>query len=361
MKKSKNALITIFVFLFKLFFRKKNDFNIKNPKILIVSTTALGDTLWATPAIREVKKKYPSSYLAVLTTSFGKQVLKNNPFIDKIFIFNNPLFINFFSLLINLRKKMFQIIFVFHSSQRIVFPLCALLGAKKLIGIKNINKDLDHLFTKTFSFKDIHQIERRMDICKEIGVNSKDFSLNYFPSIKEKKSIINFIQHEKISLPFIIFHPGAKDFYKCWPKQCFIKLGELIQKNIGYQIIVTGDKREIALTEEITKKIKTAKSYCGKFSFPSFAALLQQSEIIITNDTGPLHLALAMQKKTICVFSPTDPNICGPFNENKEVHTYYSSKTCTPCLKRKCQEPFCLLQISPYDVFEQIKKSLKKQ
>ncbi|MDE3048028.1 MAG: hypothetical protein KGI83_06740, partial [Verrucomicrobiota bacterium] len=108
-----------------------------NPKknhILVVATTALGDTLWATPAIESIRASLPDCFLAVLTSPVGMQVLKHNPHIDKLFLLKEPLSRHCFSLWRQLIKEKFDTVLLFHASQRLTLPLCSLLGAQTLVG-----------------------------------------------------------------------------------------------------------------------------------------------------------------------------------------------------------------------------------
>jgi ADP-heptose:LPS heptosyltransferase len=86
-------------------------------------------------------------------------------------------------------------------------------------------------------------------------------------------------------------------------------------------------------------------------------AVLEKLSLFITNDTGPLHLALAMKTKTLSLFTPTDPAICGPYLANDKV--LQAAPTCFPCLKKKCQEAFCMRQIGPEAVIATALKLLK--
>ena len=78
---------------------------------------------------------------------------------------------------------------------------------------------------------------------------------------------------------------------------------------------------------------------------------------MISNDTGPMHLALAVQTPTIGLFTPTDPNLCGPYFVNSTL-AIAKKQTCSPCLRKKCAEPFCLLQIGVNEVYDAVVKLL---
>ena len=103
-------------------------------RILIVATTALGDTLWATPAIENIRASFPEAYLAVLTSPIGMEIFKHNPWIDKLHLVKEPLLPTFFSLWKTLYKERFDTVLVFHASQRLALPLCSLLGASRIVG-----------------------------------------------------------------------------------------------------------------------------------------------------------------------------------------------------------------------------------
>src|ERR1700722_8177059 len=107
----KNKLI---IAILKLFREKSSHSN----RILVVATTALGDTLWATPAIESLRKTFPNAYIAVLTSPIGEQVLRHNPWTDKIHVLKEPLLLQF----LKLRKELgqFSDIALLHASQRLM-------------------------------------------------------------------------------------------------------------------------------------------------------------------------------------------------------------------------------------------------
>lgn len=92
-------------------------------------------------------------------------------------------------------------------------------------------------------------------------------------------------------------------------------------------------------------------------SLRSFAALLEQMDLLICNDTGPFHVACALDKPVIGLYASTDPDLCGP---HRAPHAIAIAKrsTCTPCIKRKCRLPFCLLQIGTCEVVDAALKIL---
>jgi ADP-heptose:LPS heptosyltransferase len=369
MKKNdiKNFFIkTLTLTLKPFFFRSRNSFNNKN-NILIVTTTAIGDTIWATPLIKSIKNNMATSTISVLTSPIGSDILDNNPYIDEIFVTKKNLTLHFFSLLKTLHKKKFDKILLFHASQRLILPLCCLLRPQFFAATKGINKNLDCLLTHSIIWpENHHEISRREDIvAKALNITSKDRSLYYYPRQSERDSAATFLSKKNImpvpsTTKIIAIHVGAKDNYKCYPKTAIISLILLLKQEMDCEILLTGGTSDKTIAEYITSKINGVTSICGDVSLRNFAAILETIDVFITNDTGPMHLASSLKVKMIALFSPTDPLIYGPIN-NSNTEIIYYPKTCSPCFKRKCNDPFCLLQISPTAIVLKVKKLLQKE
>ncbi len=337
----KNAIIKLLVFLLK---PKKANSSKEGRSFLIVSTTGLGDTLWATPAIASLRAAHPTSKIYVLTSTIGKEVLSHNPHIDEVILLKKSLF-----LLFQLKKKKITDVLIFHASQRMILPFVAILGVERIVGTSGINKGLDSLFTEILDNRHVHEIKRRLEIA---GVAHSKATLELFLNSQDELEAEAFlVKHLKsASFPLIVIHPGSKDRFKQWPPSHFIALGKLLVQELQAQVLVTGSASEKRLIEEIALQIPGAIRVTDLRVRP-FAALLKKVTCMITNDTGPMHIAFAMKTPTIALFSPTDPKLCGPYFAENAV-SIFKERTCTPCLRKKCREPFCLLQIGVREVYE---------
>ncbi|MBI3900541.1 MAG: glycosyltransferase family 9 protein, partial [Chlamydiia bacterium] len=250
----------------------------------------------------------------------------------------------FFFFQKKLYQERFDTVLLFHASDRLIFPLCALLGAKKIVGSKGINKGLDSLFTDLLQIDPKkHEIVRRLQMVEHIGGKITTSTLSFY------------LQPNEFLPPregrWIALHPGAKDSFKRWPASHFIELGKALSKNTSTRILITGTQEERSLMEQIQKEIPYSEISPPDLSLRSFAALLYQMDLIISNDTGPFHLACALKKPAIALYSPTDPLLCGPYLVPTAL-AISAAPSCTPCLKRSCPYPFCLLQIGPEQVLK---------
>ncbi len=338
----KNHLIKGLIGLTKFFPRPKRS----ERRFLVVSTTGLGDTIWGVPALRALRQTYPEAYIGVLTTQAGENLLQHCPYIDEFFFMKNPW------LLFKLRKKKFSHVFLFHISQRVMIPLAFFTGAPHLIGTKGRNKDLDSILTAALEDKPIHEVDRRLALVAQAGAYVSNPSLELFLDEADISHATDFLIKHQIPahLPLVGMHPGAQNLFKQWPPELFIRVGNALADHLGCQILVTGKGSEKPLVDHIAKNIRGALALTDEISILHLGALIKKMDLMITNDTGPMHLAAALQTPTVALFGPTDPKLCGPYRTKRAIVLAHPP-TCQPCLKKKCLEPFCMLQISPQQVY----------
>lgn len=341
----KNYLTLGMVRLLRLFQHRGN-----KDHFLIVSTTGLGDTLWATPAIRALREAHPKAYIGCLTSGLGAEVLQGNRYLNELFVFNHTT--SLIKLYFQMRKRKIGSALLFHTSQRAILPLCAVIGTAQRIGTAGLQKGLDSLLTRAIPWNNSHEIERRLDIVRAAGAHPQTYDLDFI--IEEKhRSAAQELTPQKI---IIGLHPGAKDRFKQWPPAYFIKVAKTLKDELGCTIVITGTPSEKKLVEEICAEIGGAVALIQPLKI--MAAVLERLTLFITNDTGPLHLALAMKTPTIALFSPTNPAICGPYH-NDSAQVVQAPPTCFPCLKKKCRDPFCMRQISPDAVIQAALEKLR--
>lgn len=328
----KNFVIQIIVWLFKC--RRKNRFNPKAPKILVVSTTALGDSLWATPVLRAIKKSYPKATVDVLTSKTGFPVFNKNPYVDKLILFKEPLFFQFVRLFKQLKTRKIEAVLFLHASQRLASPLCALLNPEHLISSKGHGKGLKKLFTRQIDTSHLHEIERRLKIASALKIKPDGFKLDFF-FIPVKVGVSK--------KPFIVFHPGSKEIFRRWPIEYYINLGQKLAKD--FHLIIMGTSKEKALILQITSQIENSQPIYHNPTLAKTASILLEAKLLVCNDSGPMHLAEALNIPIVTFFIPSDITKCGPLSDKAIV--LKEEKPCFPCLKRNCFNPYCFYKIKP--------------
>ncbi|MDI6890024.1 MAG: glycosyltransferase family 9 protein [Thermodesulfovibrionales bacterium] len=333
---------------------KRNNRRAIPSRFLVVSTTGIGDTLWGTPAIRALKETYPDSYLGVLTNQIGSELLQENPNIDEFFIFRRGgrAIFSLPVLLKILRQKKFEVAFIFHASDRVIWPLVFFTGAGEIIGTYD-TKGLDFILTRsTDQLLHSHAIENRLALVRQLGANTEDRALELYLTVEERNRMEQFLKDRGINRDVLIvgLHPGAKNVYRRWPSKNFIDLGNILIKKLNCQILITGSKKENSLVDEISAKINGAIPIAGKLSIRESAALIEKMDLFITNDTGPMHIAFALETPTIAMLSPSNPNNCGPYKAKGKYRIIKKPQTCTPCIYKKCYNPVCMEHITVEEV-----------
>jgi ADP-heptose:LPS heptosyltransferase len=167
--------------------------------------------------------------------------------------------------------------------------------------------------------------------------------------------------------PVIIFNPNIGDILpiRKWPEENFIKLGNIIRgKFKGAVIVITGTAKEKKRASFVASSIPDAVSLAGETSLRELLALFSIADLLVTNDSGPAHFAALTPLKTIVLFGPETPALYSPAGGNSEI--VYSGLVCSPCInvynykKSPCDHAVCLKGITSDDVFDRVKKILKK-
>ena len=350
----KNRLLTT---LCRLRARKPSELS----RILVVSTTALGDTLWATPALANLRKCYPDATIDVLTSPTGEQALRHNPHINELILFQEPMLRHAYSLWRKLSHSSYDAALIFHASQRLALPLCALAKIPRIIGTKGLNKGLDELLTDPIEAQFEHEVERRLRLIKALGASTEEKTLSYFVQEDERSKAKDFFARTipdsatnddqvRYNPLKIAMHIGSKEPFRRWPIACFAKLGSMLQKRFDCALFLTGSLAEQSLLQELKTHLPSATILDPSAPIRSLGALLEQMDLLISNDTGPMHLACALNRPTVGIYVSTDPRLCGPHQAPK-ASVVSRRPTCTPCIKRRCEAPFCFLQIGASEVF----------
>ena len=285
-------------------------------KILVVSNTGLGDTILSTPAIITLKKSFPNTHITFMVHKKMFPLFKDFEYVDDFEIYRSGFF-NQISTVFKLRKRRIDTIFLFHSNgpEDVFFSI--LSGA---LNIFKMTDNLDHQFKQCFSnkpnSKSQHDIEKKLDLVRVL--NPKLIYKRLHIPNKFNDSI-GFFEKEK-DIIYIGFQLGAQDNYKIWPINSFIKLSnKLCKESKKFKFILLGvTKYEIKLAKEFCDAIDEPQliiNLCGKSKIDELPSIVNDLDLLVTNDTGTMHLAIALGIKTISLFGPTNLNEFGPYQD----------------------------------------------
>jgi heptosyltransferase I len=333
-------------------------------KILILKPSSLGDVIQALPVLRLLKLHSPKSEIFWWLDSNFAPLLEGDPDLASIVRFERRRWghpKNWWEMLGSIRWLRAQ-------KFDLVIDLQCLLrsGAFAWLSRGNFLIGLDEAREGARGFYDIavpresfrtHAVDWYLSVLPKLGVPvHKNFQwLPPRPKIAEAVKS----KWKTDGTKWITLQPGARWDNKRWPVEKFSELVSLLAKKFpDTRIAVLGSKDD-KLLGEIISSVEPARcvNLCGATSLPEMIEWIRLCDLMITNDTGPLHAAAALNKPTVALFGPTEPRRTGPYGQLENVLRL--ELPCSPCLKSTCQienTNECLRTISPVQVFERVKK-----
>ena len=326
-------------------------------EIYCFSNTAIGDTLFNTPVFRSLKKHFPNKKLIVVFNPINYKLFATNPYIDEIMLYSGKTK-HFFRFLKQLKNKNPKLILLLHSNEPQATSISVLSGAKYIIKIPNYKNKFNiwHTNPPIKGVENKHGIFNRLKQLEFLGIQENNCKMDLFLKESWNKEIEKYLSKKKKLIGFQI---GASTISRMWFSDRWIKLGKkLLKLYPNIQIVLTGSLNEKKLTDEVEKGIndKRVSNLAGQFSLGGAASLIARLDLLITPDTGPLHIAIALKTPTIGFFVVANhigSNAC----YDKDIHLYIQKeKTCEPCIAKACKYAKCMEQIEVDEVVEKVKK-----
>jgi heptosyltransferase-2 len=328
--------------------------------ILVVNVNWLGDVIFSSPIFRALKKQYPDARISCLVPPRVQDVLACIPEIDETIVYDEKGAHRFpwskLRLVLQLRAKRFDAAFLLHRSLTKAM-LVFLAGIPIRVGY-DTKKRKAFLTHPVKEETKMHRSDYYLNVIESYGIPVLNrtcyLSLPAEATAKAeellKKAGIN---HE----PFIIVNPGGNWNMKRWPKENYRKLiKQLALKN---KIVITGSQKDISLAKEISQDVLPRPAIlAGQTGLKELMGIMQKASLIISADSGPLHVANALGVKTIGIFGPTRREITGPKGSGpaiilqKEVGCNVDA-----CYHLTCPDNICMQAVTVEDVLDAIKKT----
>ena len=294
--------------------------------ILIVSTTGMGDCLWATPGIRELKNAYPDAQIDLIVKKDWLDLFKNNPHLEKTYLYQNRWYAQIFLGIKLLLKPKYTHVFIFHANsdfgrmKRFLksSPIWNHQGHKWCPDQYNVKSKKRNNSPSIVA--DLHAIERRLFMLKEIKVELKQPQMELFFSTTEKKSFSEYANHIGLKIPFVVCHIGASSVDRLWESKNFYTLTNLILKETSFNIVFGGNKKEIKILKALNLPDSDRIFFAFDLPLINYAYLLSRASLLVSNNTGPMHIGYAVNTPTIGIFQHAEngrPDLVGPYKLDK--------------------------------------------
>ncbi len=318
--------------------------NGKIERILVRAVNWVGDTILSFPAVQRLKMHFSRSHLAVLVRQDLADLWKMFPYVDEVIAFqqrrgwsglNGDL-----ALGLSLRKKNFDLAVIFPRSFRSAFQIY-LARIPVRLGYRDEGRSLflTDGVSRPYEILRVHRILYYQRLVNAFGEGEKWHP----PKIFLAEDVRAWAERELKQWglldgrPLIGMNPGATyGVAKCWYPERFEELGRRLVQKWKASVLLFGKYEERAVNQEILSRLgRGAIDLAGKTSLPQLAAMLEKCDLLITNDTGTMHVATAVNTPVVAIFGPTDPVATGPWGEGHVV-VRREGVSCSPCFKRIC-------------------------
>ena len=318
-------------------------------KILCIKPRGIGDIILSTVVLDNLKAAFPDSEIHYLTENFAKRAVENNPFVSKILTFNKKDFV--LSIVRKVRKEKYDLVFDFWSNPKTA-QVTFLSGAKHRVGFEKRGRRYAYNLLGKNGTMGKHAAEDNLVLLNVLDIPIDSKNLIYETTEEEKEFAKNFLEsiNHQYELSLIgIIPSGGWESKRCDASK-WIEICNEINRYYNVKFLILwgpGDEKDATA---ILKGLKPKPVMIPKTNFGQLTALIEKCDLIIANDSGPMHVAAALGKPTLGIFGPTDPEAHRPFSEMSS-YVIHSDLHCIICTKLVC--PYnheCMLELSTQNV-----------
>jgi len=338
----------------------KRDFNQVN-RILVRGVNWVGDTVLSYPTVQQLKTLFPKSHVAILIPSYLVDLWKTFPYVDEIIPFQKKRGIGSLwedlNLSQSLNERNFDLAVILPRSFRSAFHIY-LARIPLRIGYRNEGRSLflTHGIRRTQEMLRVHRVYYYQKLLEPLGRISDPPSPQIFLREEDRRWADRTLKDLGIpgDKPLIGMNPGATyGLAKCWYPDRFGRLGERLAEKWQAKILLFGKEEERPVVHEILHHLGTGGiDLTGKTGLLQLAALLERCALLVTNDTGTMHVAAAVGTPVVALFGSTPPLVTGPWGEGHMV--VRKNVPCSPCWKRVCPTDHRCMELITVDEVEKV-------
>ncbi len=313
--------------------------NFKN--ILIIKPSSLGDIVLALPALTALRRSFPDAKISWLIRPEFAPLIENHPHLDRVILFDRKFlgkaWYNFramqslLSFIRNLRHSSFDAVIDLQGLFRTA-ALAQLTGSGKRFGMANA-REFAHIFYSHTTPQDsscIHLVDYYMKIVQNAGVSADNTDVQFvFPDdATAVETVKNLLKSKNIDYEnYAVFIPGSAHRHKCWPCEYFSDLAKQISSRFELPVVITG----LASERDIAEKLKAMTqvpmaNLAGLTNLTELLAVLKTAKLVVSNDTGPGHIAAALGRPMVMIFGQSNPVRVHPYNRSHCVAAIESDK-----------------------------------
>ena len=339
--------------------------------ILIVKLSAIGDVIHTLPSLAALRRLYPGAHITWVVEEASADILAGHPDLDRVIVSKRKRWVSDLGsprrarqafreirrFLSALRDRRYDLVIDFHGlfkSAMIVF----LSGGSRRLGYDSM-QELSGLFYSEKIPEDLgrHAVDRYLDFIRYLGAEpgAPEFVIPVDAANRVRAG--DLLQAAGIAGKgaFVAVSPQALWETKLWANDRFARLCDRIVLELNRPVVFTGSDAE-AVARIRALMTAPSVSLAGRTTLRDLACVYQDAALLITTDSGPMHLAAAVRTPVVALFGPTDPGRTGPYGEGHVV--LRRDMTCSPCFAKTCETRRCMLEITVDEVYEAVRGKL---
>jgi heptosyltransferase-2 len=349
-----------------------DDFNPKN--IVVRGTNWVGDAMMTVPALREIRRLFPEAHITLATRPWAKGLFSGAEFIDELQVHEGSGLRSVVQQVREWRKQSFDLAILFPNSLETAL-VASLARVPFRIGYATDGRQalLTHALELPEWRSVKHEVFYYLQIVAELEwlIKHEQTFLNRQPdsslniSSGRQAAARDFLRSHGVGSSkdgrvLIALCPGSVNSRaKRWPAERYAELGDRLIGELQAEVILIGSAAEVDVSHAVSRQMREQPVVLtGQTDLAQLVAILSQVDLLITNDTGPAHIASALGRPTLVIFGPTNPLTTRPFSPFGQV--LRQPPDCAPCMLRDCPiDHRCMTAITPADVFERARLVLE--
>lgn len=340
-------------------------------RILIIKPSSLGDVVNALPFLSSLRQRYVDRHIAWLVEEEAAGLLLGHPLLDRVIVsgrrrWGKEVFVpsrwssasrEFVGLIAELRGGGYDLVVDLQGLLKSALMLVC-TGARYRVGLSSAREGSQRVLTHRVPLPSgpTHAVDRYLEAARFLGATPVSNTF-VFPSDHDDDVRAEALLDEAAVKPgdcIVAMSPWARWSTKLWGEDRFTSLGETMARRLGARVLMIGSRSEFPLINRLAGRMNpTPFVAAGRTDLRLLIALLKRIDLLVTLDSGPMHLAAALGTPLVALFGPTDPRLNGPYGSHGMVLRV--PLPCSPCLKRRCQireDRLCLRSISVEQVVE---------
>jgi len=287
-------------------------------RILVVNVNWLGDVVFSTPFLRALRNANPDAYIACLLMPRCREVLEGNPAVDDLIVYDEEEvhrgLAAKWQLVRSVHRQSFDEAYLLHRSLTKAL-MVALAGVPRRIGHPTKRRGCLLTDWAEGRYDQCHRVEYFLELARAVDAPVPELAYECYVTQQDREWADAWLVDRRVGAEdqVVALNPGGNWLPKRWPPDRYIELGRRLDRQ-GVRVVVTGGAADGQLASAIVDGIGgQSSSVAGRATLKQTAALFGRSHVVVANDSGPMHIAVAMRTKVVALFGPTSPRLTGPY------------------------------------------------